>query len=124
METKVVSRADENGVVTHRVIVAEETAIARMRRVNLQQKAIEANKEDNDEDVKMMRFVIYSDCVAATAVWDKPESKIGFDEFIALPAQFVDDWIEAVWDLIPNWRPRLPEPTPEELEVDRKKEQN
>lgn len=112
METKVVSYV-KDGKETHRVIVGEETAIARMRRATLKTKA--SQEPQDDIDIRIMQFSIYPDCVSAVVDWCG-NSKPTFEEFCELPGQFVDDWIEAVWEVCPMWKPDYNPESTEELE--------
>jgi hypothetical protein len=105
METKEVSFV-KNGEILHRVIIEEETALARLRRSNLRLEAINAVGEDGD--TKILHVVFYPDCIAAVNNWcgaNRPT----FEEFCKLPGQFVDDWAGVVWELIPAWKPQPPE---------------
>jgi hypothetical protein len=109
METKEVSFT--KGTKVRRVIVGEETAIARLRRSNLRLEAINAVGED--ADTKILHVVFYPDCIAGVTNWCG-ETKPTFEEFSQLPGKYVDDWAGAVWLLNPDWKPQAPPPEPDQ----------
>ena len=110
METNVVSFKDKSGK-EYRVVVGEETAIARLRRANLRTEGVQAKEEDPDR--KILRVVFYPDCVASVTDWCGM-FKPSFEEFEQLPGKFVDDWAAAVWKNIPQWEPGYAVPETEE----------
>lgn len=112
METKVVSYTDKSGK-EYRVIVGEQTAIARLRRVNMRGAGVQV--KDADQDMHILRLVLYPDCIAPVVDWCGAQ-KPTFEEFALLPGEFVDAWAIAVWELIPEWEPKA-ELTPEETAV-------
>jgi hypothetical protein len=122
METKVVSLHPDN--LDIRVVVGEETAIARMRHARAKAAAIAAISDDEDENI--MRIVFYPDAIAATVEFHgfvKPT----FEEFMQLPGDFVDRWVSAVWDLIPAWRDQSMKPADrpvDDPDADEKKEKS
>lgn len=99
METKVVSF--KNNSLDIRVIVSEETAIARMRRTMVKVQA--ANDTGEDQDMNILRVVFWPDCIGA-AIEYHGFNKPTFEEFCNLPGEFVDNWVDAVWKLIPQWK--------------------
>jgi hypothetical protein len=120
METKVVSYKSAD--LDIRVVVGEETAIARMRRIRAKVVAVQNATDDEDENI--FRIVFYPDAMAATLEYHGFE-KPTFEEFIALPPNFIDQWMDAIWKLIPEWyNMSLPEDkrTTESPEVAEKKE--
>jgi hypothetical protein len=102
METKVVSYKKGND--EYRLVVSEETAISRLRRGNLKLEAVK--NESVDPDLRIMHLVFYPDCIAGVIDWGSV-TKPTFEEFALLPGQFVDDWASAVWELNPDWQPKI-----------------
>jgi hypothetical protein len=117
METKEVSYTHKDGK-EYRVVIGDETALARMRRENMRVAAV--NTVEKDEDVRILLIVFYPDCISAVTDWCGGKRPT-FEEFVELPGAFVDQWASAVWNLIPEWRPasgeKVPEPAPTEEEV-------
>lgn len=101
MEIKVISYS-KNGKEIHRVTVGEETAIMRMRRSTKQ--AAQVMIEEEDQDVRLVRIVIYPDCFASVVDWGTFKKPVEFEEFSKLPGKFVDEWATAAWELNPDWQ--------------------
>lgn len=120
MEVKEISFS-KNGKKLHKVVVGEETAVMRMRRSSKQ--AAQVNVEEPDPDVRLLRLVIYPDCFASVVDWGTFKVPITFDKFSQLPGQFVDEWVEAAWELNPQWKLQIsvqPEDAAEKEENEKK----
>lgn len=101
MEIKVISFS-KDGEELHRITVGEETAVMRMRRSTKQ--AAQIGIEEEDQDVRLLRIVIYPDCFASVVDWGTFKKPIDFEEFSNLPGKFVDDWATSAWELNPDWQ--------------------
>lgn len=75
-----------------RVVVREATALDEARRLRLQAESF----QETDEDRRAARWM-YADCVAAA------DSRMTFEEWLALPGAFVSLWREAVIEVNPHW---------------------
>lgn len=59
---------------------------------------------------------MYPDCLACSTgeVGGQPVGKLTLDEFLNLPDQITEAWLDAVYRVNPHWSPRLPEPENQE----------
>lgn len=100
------------GDVAARIEIHPATTLMGMRRGQL---AAEA-KNEADPLIWFARRFMYPDCLACSSgdLVGKPLAELTFDEFLALPDQITEAWLEAVYQVNPHWSPRLPEPAEQE----------
>jgi hypothetical protein len=93
------------------VILTIERATARMgvARFQMMLAGDEANKTETDEALKPLRLITYPDCITATVKAEGIPWPLSFADFADLPEQVVNQWIEAVYQVNPQWRAVLDE---------------
>jgi hypothetical protein len=106
-----------------------------LNRTSFMQHAALAAREEASDDAKslfmgLMRLNTYPSCRSASSkLVDSADENLSietfdFDAFLGLPSQFVDQWIEAVYELNPSWAPdavvpqRRPSKEPESSKSD------
>lgn len=62
------------------------------------------NETETDEALKILRLIIYPNCISCTTSVEGMDWPITFDQFVDLPEDFVDKWLEAVYTMNPHWQ--------------------
>lgn len=93
--------------ISARIDVCPATTLMGMRRGQI---AARARHEEDPLRWYAARFM-YADCLACSTgeIDGKPVCDLTFDEFLALPDQITEAWLEAVYQVNPHWLPKLPE---------------
>jgi hypothetical protein len=87
-----------------KLTIERATALNGMRRSILQYKGIEQMKDIDDEALRTLRLISYSDLVAAVTVWEGI-SEMTFEQFIGIPDTVMQEWESAVYTVNPHWNP-------------------
>jgi hypothetical protein len=110
MQTKTVTY-EHNGLKAS-VTVSEATTLIGMRRTRMQVEARQQEEIDGqygtmDQDVRMLRRIIYPDLIAPVTAIDVNGvvTVPSFDEFVELPEAFTAQWEQAVYELNKHWLP-------------------
>jgi hypothetical protein len=73
-------------------------------RFQLMLKADEFNKNETDDAIRVLRLISYPDCISCSMVMRDDEAwKPTLEEFVELDEVLVNQWIEQVYNVNPQW---------------------
>ncbi len=105
----------EANEVVARLEIHPATTLAGMTRGQF---AAAAKNEQDPLRWYAARFM-YPDCMACSTgeIGGQPVGELTFEQFLNLPDQVTETWLEAVYRVNPHWSPRLPEQEEQEKKV-------
>lgn len=100
-QTTLTFEIDEKKVA---LTVCRATARIGMQRYLLASKGNTENETETDEALKILRLVVYPNCIAATTSVEGIEWPMSFETFAnEIPEDVIDEWVAAVNKLNPHW---------------------
>lgn len=86
------------------LLISEATVLIGVRRARLLGEAQQTAAAETDPDRRILRYA-FVNLISPVVDWGGRDP-VTFEEFLDLPSDVADGWLDAVYSVNPGWRPR------------------
>ncbi len=105
-EKEITIHLDLDGTSVALTVVRATARIAAQRGYLLRTISEKIDKDpDFPEHLKLLNAVVYPMVISATSKVEGMNWPMEFEEFLDLPEEFTDDWLDAIYKCNPHWSP-------------------